>query len=121
MSDQNFWLSSPLTLLLVAMPLKRMLTHLPTSRVIAATAIVPIAVIYVAGLSPLVLGYALVCHSDGTGFLREVMTPSGSICTTYGSAPLVAGSVLFTSEHPEPIAFMPSGVSLYQITGRVPP
>ncbi len=121
MSDQNFWLSSPLTLLLVAMPLKRMLTRMRTSRVMAATSIVPIAVIYVAGLSPLVLGYALVCHTDGTGFLREVMTPSGSICTTYGSAPLVAGSVLFTSQHSEPIAFMPSGVSLYQITGRVPP
>jgi len=121
MSDQNFWLSSALTLLLVAMPLKRMLTHMRTSRVIAATATVPIAVIYLAGLSPLVLGYALVCHSDGTGFLREVITPSGSICTTYGSAPIAAGAVRFTSQHPGLIAFMPHGVSLYQITGRVPP
>ena len=121
MSDQNFWLSSPLTLLLVAMPLKRMLTHMRSSRVIAATACAPIAIIYVAGLSPLVLGYALVCHSDGTGFLREVTTPSGSICTTYDSAPLAAGAVRFTSQHAGSIAFMPSGVSLYQITGRVPP
>jgi hypothetical protein len=121
MSDQNFWLSCPLTLLLLAMPLKRVLSRVRSSRVIAATATVPLAIIYVAGLSPLVLGYALVCHTDGTGFLREVATPSGSICTTYDSAPIAAGAVRFTSQHAESIAFMPTGLSLYQITGRVPP
>jgi hypothetical protein len=121
MSDQNFWLSSALTLILVAMPLKRVLSRMRSSRVIAAAATVPAAIIYVAGLSPLVLGYALVCHTDGTGFLREVATPSGSICTTYDSAPIAAGAVRFTSQHPGSIAFMPTGLSLYQITGRVPP
>jgi len=121
MSDQNFWLSSALTLLVIAFPLKRVLARMGSSRVFAATTFAPIAIIYVAGLSPLVLGYALVCHTDGTGFLREVTTPSGSICTTYDSAPIVAGAVRFTSQHAGSIAFMPSGVSLYQITGRVPP
>ena len=121
MSDQNFWLSSSLTLLLVAVPLKRMISRMRSSRVIAAAAAGPIVIIYFTGLSPLVLGYALVCHTDGTGFLRAVATPSGSICTTYDSAPIAAGAVQFTAQHSEPIAFMPSGVSLYQITGRVPP
>jgi hypothetical protein len=121
MSDQNFWLSSPLTLLLVAMPLKRTLAGTSSSRVIAVSAAIPVAAIYLAGLSPLVLGYALVCHTDGTGFLREVSTPSGSICTTYDSAPIVAGALKFTSQHSEAIAFMPTGPSLYLITGRMPP
>jgi hypothetical protein len=121
MSDQNFWLSSGLTLSIVAMPMKRMLAGMATSRLVAGAALVPIALIYLAGLSPLVLGYALVCHTDGTGFLREVATPRGSICTTYDSAPIVAGALIFTSQHPEAIGFMPNGPSLYLITGRVPP
>jgi len=50
-----------------------------------------------------------------------VSTPSGSICTTFESVPIVAGAVKFTSQHHEAIAFMPTGPSLYQITGRVPP
>ena len=79
------------------------------------------AVIYLAGLSPMILGYALVCHTDGTGFLREVSTPNGSICTTFESAPIVAGAMTFSSQHEGPIAFMPTGLSLYQMTGRVPP
>lgn len=116
MSDQNFWLSSCLTLLLVAMPLKRTLTGMHSR-----AAAIPVAAIYLTGLSPLVLGYALTCHTDGVGFLQEVSTPSGSICTTFDSAPIVAGALEFTSRHPEAIAFMPTGPSLYQITGRVPP
>jgi hypothetical protein len=121
MSDQNFWLSSCLTLLLVAVPLKRTIANMSSGPIIAAAAAIPIAAIYLAGLSPLVLGYALVCHTDGTGFLREVSTPSGSICTTYDSAPIAAGALMFTSQHSEAIAFMPTGPSLYLITGRVPP
>lgn len=121
MSDQNFWLSTPLTLLLVAMPLKRTLAGMSSSRVIAVSAAIPVAAIYLAGLSPLVLGYALACHTDGTGFLREVSAPSGSICTTFDSAPIVAGALKFSSQHGGAIAFMPTGPSLYQITGRVPP
>ncbi len=121
MSDQNFWLSSCLTLPLVAMPLKRIFARLGSGRIVAAAAVVPVAAIYLAGLSPLVLGYALVCHTDGTGFLREVAAPRGSICTTYDSAPIVAGALKFTSQHPEAVAFMPTGPSLYLITGRVPP
>jgi hypothetical protein len=116
MSDQNFWLSSCLTLLLVAMPFKRTLGGLPSR-----AAAIPVAAIYLTGLSPLVLGYALTCHTDGTGFLQEVSTPSGSICTTFDSVPIVEGAVTFTSQHPEAIAFMPTGPSLYQMTGRVPP
>lgn len=121
MSDQNFWLSSPLTLLLVAIPLKRTLASVGSSRITAAGAGAPIAAIYIAGLSPVILGYALVCHADSTGFLREVRTPRGSICTTYDSAPIVAGSLNFISQHEGAIAFMPTGPSLYQITGLVPP
>jgi uncharacterized membrane protein len=121
MSDQNFWLSSGLTLPIVAMPLKRMLAGMRSSRFVAGAALIPFAAIYLAGLSPLILGYALACHTDGTGFLREVTTPRGSICTTYDSAPIVAGALMFTSQHPELIAFMPNGPSLYLITGRVPP
>ena len=121
MSDQNFWLSCPLTLLLVSIPLKRMLAGLSPGRVAAGMAAAPVAVIYLAGLSPLVLGYALVCHTDGTGFLREVSTPNGSICTTFDSAPTVTGALKFTSQHDGAVAFMPLGASLYQITGRVPP
>jgi hypothetical protein len=116
MSDQNFWLSACLTLLLVAMPLKRTLTGIRSS-----AASIPVAAIYLTGLSPLVLGYALTCHTDGQGFLQEVSTPSGSICTTFESVPIVAGAVKFTSQHPEAVAFMPTGPSLYQMTGRVPP
>jgi hypothetical protein len=121
MSDQNFWLSSPLTLLLVAMPLQRTLAGTSSSRVVAGAAVIPIAALYLAGLSPLILGYALVCHTDGTGFLREVSTPRGSICTTYDSAPIVAGALKFSTQHRSAIAFMPLGPSLYLITGRVPP
>jgi hypothetical protein len=121
MSDQNFWLSSCLTLPLVAMPLKRMLSDMSSSRFVATAAVIPVAAIYLAGLSPLVLGYALICHTDGTGFLREVGTPTGSICTTYDSAPIVAGALKFTAQHPEAVAFMPNGPSLYLMTGRVPP
>ncbi|GAC1509937.1 MAG: hypothetical protein NVS1B3_12330 [Candidatus Dormibacteraceae bacterium] len=120
MSDQNFWLSSPLTLLLVAVPLKRMLARLGASRLTALAAGAPVALIYLTGLSPLVLGYALVCHADGTGFLREVSTPRGSICTTFDSAPIVAGSLKFMAQHKEAIAFMPTAPSMYQITGLVP-
>lgn len=121
MSDQNFWLSSCLTLLLVAMPLKRTLAGMRTSSVLGRAAAIPLAAIYLTGLSPLVLGYALTCHTDGIGFLQEVSTPSGSICTTFESVPIVAGAMKFTSQHPEAVAFMPTGPSLYQITGRVPP
>jgi hypothetical protein len=121
MSDQNFWLSSSLTLLVVAMPLKRMLSSMSSNRVIATEAAIPLALIYLAGLSPLVLGYALTCHTDSTGFLQEVNAPGGSICTTFDSAPIVAAAVQFTSQHHEAVAFMPTGPSLYQITGRVPP
>ena len=118
MSDQNFWLSCPLTLLLVAIPFRRMLEFAAGPR---ALLLAPAAVIYVTGLSPLVLGYALVCHSDGTGFLREVGTPTGSVCTTFDSAPIIAGAVRFDSGRSGAVAFMPTGPSLYQITGRVPP
>jgi hypothetical protein len=121
MSDQNFWLSSPLTLLLVAMPLKRTFAGMSSSPIIAGAAATPVAAIYLGGLSPLILGYALACHTDGTGFLREVSTPSGSICTTYDSVPIVAGALKFSSQNSAAIAFMPTGPSLYQITGRVPP
>ena len=121
MSDQNFWLSCPLTLLLAAMPLKRMLSGMSSSAVVAGPAAIPLALIYLAGLSPLVLGYALVCHTDGTGFLQEVTAPNGSICTTYDSAPIVAGAVKFGSQHDGAIAYMPNGPSMYQITGQVPP
>jgi hypothetical protein len=120
MSDQNFWLSCPFTLLLVAMPLKRMLASM-SGAVVASAAAVPLALIYLAGLSPLVLGYALTCHEDDTGFLREVSVPSGSICTTYDSAPIVAGAVKFSSLHSGAIAYMPNGPSMYQIMGEVPP
>jgi hypothetical protein len=121
MSDQNFWLSSGLTLLLIAMPLKRTLSRVSSGPAIAIAAAMPIAAIYLTGLSPLVLGYALTCHTDGTGFLREVGTPSGAICTTFDSAPIVAGALTFSSQHGGAIAFMPNGPSLYEITGRVPP
>jgi hypothetical protein len=121
MSDQNFWLSSPLTLTLVAMPLKRMFAGLSANRIIVGAAAAPMAVIYLAGLSPLVLGYALACHTDGEGFLREVDTPNGSICTTFDSAPIVAGTLTFSSQTDGAIAFMPTGPSLYLITGHVPP
>jgi hypothetical protein len=121
MSDQNFWLSSALTLLLVAMLLKRTLAGMGQTRLIAAAALTPLAAIYVTGLSPLVLGYALVCHTDGSGFLREVSAPNGSICTTFDAAPIVAGAVKFSSENSGAIAYMPTGPSLYQIIGRVPP
>jgi hypothetical protein len=121
MSDQNFWLSSGLTLPVVAMPVKRILAGIRLSWMAAGAAIIPLAFIYLAGLSPLILGYALVCHTDGTGFLREVTTPTGSVCTTYDSAPIVAGALTFASQHPETIAFMPNGPSLYLLTGRVPP
>ena len=121
MSDQNFWLSSCLTLLLVAIPLKRTLAGMRSSPATAWAAAIPIALIYLAGLSPLVLGYALTCHTDRAGFLREVSAPSGPICTTFDSAPIVAGAVQFTAQHPEAVAFMPTGPSLYQVTGRVPP
>ena len=121
MSDQNFWLSSPLSLLLAAMPLKRTLAGIGASRIVAATAIAPMALVYLAGLSPLVLGYGLVCHTDGTGFLREVATPSGSICTTFDSAPIVAGALTFSSQNQGAIAFMPTAPSLYLLSGRVPP
>jgi hypothetical protein len=121
MSDQNFWLSCALTLLLVAMPLKRMLSGMRSSSVLAGAAAIPLALIYLAGLSPLVLGYALTCHTDGTGFLREVSVPTGSICTTYDSAPIVAGSVKFSAAHQGAIAYMPNGPSMYQIMGQVPP
>ncbi len=120
MSDQNFWLSCPFTLLLVAMPLKRMLAGMPSAAVTSAAA-VPLALIYLAGLSPLVLGYALTCHTDDTGFLRQVSVPSGSICTTYDSAPIVAGAVKFSTLHDGAIAYMPNGPSMYQILGEVPP
>ena len=116
MSDQNFWLSSCLTLLLVAMQLKRTLGDMRSK-----VAAIPVAAIYLTGLSPLILGYALSCHTDGIGFLQEVSTPTGSICTTFESVPIVAGSVKFASQHPEAIAFMPTGPSLYQMTDRVPP
>lgn len=119
MSDQNFWLSSALTLLLVAMFLKRILDRSTGPRAVAAAA--PMAIVYLAGLCPLVLGYALVCHTDGTGFLRQVQTSGGPVCTTYDSAPIVAGAQKFSSEHPESVAFMPTGPSLYEMTGRVPP
>jgi hypothetical protein len=121
MSDQNFWLSCPLTLVLVAVPLKRMLTGMRSSVLVAAAAAIPLALVYVAGLSPLVLGYALACHTDGTGFLREVSTPNGSICTTYDSAPIVTGAVKFSSQHEGTIAYMPNGPSMYQIMRQVPP
>ena len=121
MSDQNFWLSCPLTLLLVSMPLKRMLAETRSNAVIAGAAAIPLALIYVTGLSPLVLGYALTCHTDGTGFLREVGTPNGPICTTYDSAPIVAGAVKFSAQHDGAIAYMPNGPSMYQILGQVPP
>ena len=121
MSDQNFWLSSGLTLPVVAMFLKRILAGMSSGGMVAGAAIIPIAFMYLTGLSPLVLGYALVCHTDGTGFLREVATPKGAICTTYGSAPIVAGALSFVSQHTETTAFMPNGPSLYLITGRVPP
>jgi hypothetical protein len=120
MSDQNFWLSSPFTLLLVAVPLKRMLAGM-SSAAVASVAGVPVALIYIAGLSPLVLGYALTCQTDDTGFLREVSVPSGSICTTYDSAPIVAGAVKFSALHDGAIAYMPNGPSMYQILGQVPP
>jgi hypothetical protein len=121
MSDQNFWLSSPLTLLLVAVPLKRTLAGIGSRPIISVAAFIPVAAVYLGGLSPLILGYALACHTDGTGFLREVSTRNGPICTTYDSAPIVAGALTFTSQHEGKIAFMPTGPSLYQVTGRVPP
>ncbi len=121
MSDQNFWLSSCLTLLLVAKQLKRTFAGMSTNPVVGKAAAIPVAAIYLTGLSPLVLGYALTCHTDGTGFLQEVSTPSGSICTTFESVPIVAGAVKFSSQHSEALAFMPTGPSLYQMTGRVPP
>ncbi len=120
MSDQNFWLSSSLTLLLVAMLLKRILDQAAGRRAVVAAA-APMAIIYLAGLSPAVLGYALVCHTDGSGFLRQVQTSGGPVCTTYDSAPIVAGVEKFSAQHPELIAFMPTGPSLYEMTGRVPP
>jgi hypothetical protein len=120
MSDQNFWLSSAIALLLVAMFLKRILDRAAGPRAVASAA-APLAIIYLAGLSPLVLGYALVCHTDGTGFLRQVQTSGGPVCTTYDSAPIVAGAQQFSAQHPELIAFMPTGPSLYEMTGRVPP
>jgi hypothetical protein len=122
MSDQNLWLSAPLTLLLVARWLQHTLGNVSSSRVIAVAAAVPIALIYLGGLSPLILGYAVVCHTDGTGFLREVATPSGSLCVTYDSAPTVDAVVRFNSAHSSSaIAFLPTAPALYEVTGRVPP
>jgi hypothetical protein len=121
MSDQNFWLSSALTLPLVAMPLKRILAGVTSSRMSAGLTAIPVVAVYLGGLSPMVLGYALECHTDGAGFLREVSTPRGSICTTFESAPIVSETLTFESSHSGAIAFMPTGPSLYLITGRVPP
>jgi hypothetical protein len=122
MSDQNLWLTTPLTLLLVAMRLKQTVTGASSRKLVAVLTAIPVAVIYVAGLSPLVLGYALVCHTDGTGFLRQVDTPTGSICVTFDSVPTAAAAVRFDSDHRRStIAYLPTAASLYEITGRVPP
>ena len=122
MSDQNLWLCAPLTLLIVTMRLKQTLAGSSTRRIMAAVVAVPVVIIYLTGLSPLVLGYALTCHTDGIGFLRQVDTPKGSVCVTFDSAPTVAAAVKFSSQHPDSaIAFLTAAPSLYQITGRVPP
>jgi hypothetical protein len=122
MSDQNLWLSAPLTLVLVASWFRQMLSTVSTRRIVAAAASVPIAFLYVTGISPLILGYAVTCHTDGTGFLREVATPNGSLCVTFDSAPTVDAVVRFSSSHRNSaIAFLPTAPSLYEITGRVPP
>jgi hypothetical protein len=121
MSDQNFWLSACLTLLLVAELVRWALANVSSSRIIGWATAAPVAVVYAGGLSPMILGYALVCHTGDTGFLREVATPTGSICTTFDAAPIVAGTVRFDSSHDGAIAFMPTGPSLYEMTGRVPP
>lgn len=122
MSDQNLWLSAALTLLLVASLIRRMLANTSPRRVVAVAAAAPLVIIYATGLSPLVLGYALVCHTDGTGFLRQVDTPNGSLCVTFDSAPTVAAVLKFTTDHADSvIAFLPTASSLPEITGRVPP
>jgi hypothetical protein len=122
LSDQNFWLCAALTLLLVAARLRQALVNIASRHRLSWVATAPVAGIYLAGLSPLVLGYALVCHTDGRGFLRHVDAPNGAVCVTYESAPTVAAAVRFSEEHPDSdIAFLPTAPSLYQVTGRTPP
>jgi hypothetical protein len=122
MSDQNLWLSNPLTLTVVAVWLRKSLASMPARRLQAAAATAPLIAIYIAGLSPMILGYALVCHNDGTGFLREVSAPEGTLCVTFDSAPTVTEAIRFSSDHRDSaVAFLPIAPSLYQITGRVPP
>jgi hypothetical protein len=122
LSDQNFWLCAALTLVLVAGWLRRSLESFSPRRQLSWLASAPVAVIYLSGLSPLFLGYALTCHTDGKGFLRQVETHNGSVCVTYESAPVVAAAVRFSESHPDSqVAFLPTAPSLYEITGRVPP
>jgi hypothetical protein len=122
LSDQNFWLCAALTLVLVARWLRRSRDSTSSQRQLSWLAGVPVAAIYLTGLSPLVLGYALVCHTDGKGFLRQVESPNGAVCVTYESAPIVAAAVRFSAEHPDSqVAFLPTAPALYEITGRVPP
>jgi hypothetical protein len=122
MSDQNLWLCAPLTLLLVTMRVKQTVVNSSSRRIMAAAVAAPLVIIYLTGLSPLVLGYALVCHTDGTGFLRQVDAREGPICVTFDSAPIVTAATKFTSQHPDSaIAFLPAAPSLYEITERVPP
>jgi len=120
-SDQNLWLSAPLSLVLVALRLGHMMRAGPARRLAAAAALVPIGAIYLTGLSPMVLGYAVVCHQDGSGFLRQVSTPYGSLCVTFDSASTVSDAVRFSAQHQDAvIAYLPTAPSLYEITGRVP-
>jgi hypothetical protein len=122
MSDQNLWLSCALTLVVVTERLRQILGRRPSRSLLAAVSIAPLAAIYLAGLSPAVLGYVLVCHQDGTGFLREVSSPDGPLCVTFESAPTVTAALRFSSDHSHSvIAFLPIAPSLYQITGRTPP
>lgn len=110
------WLAAPLALVLLA------------GRIDASTrgrrqllALAPALTLLLIGLAPAPVGWALSCDYNPGGRLLAVKTQAGSVCVRSADAPALREAVTLVAANPgRRVAFQPSALELYELTGTQP-
>jgi|GEM_PF-6441519 hypothetical protein len=106
------WLAAPLALVLLATRLEW-----TTRGRWQLAALVPVIALFLFGLSPAPVGWALSCSARPGAPLVAVAMPAGMVCVTARDAPMMRQAVSLAAAVPaHRVAFLPTSLELYELT-----
>ena len=106
------WLAAPLAMVLLAAWLER-----STRARWQLAALAPVIVLFLLGLSPGPVGWALSCSTRPAGPLVTVVMPAGMVCARARDAPAMRQALaLAGAARAHRVAFLPTSLELYELT-----